>query len=365
MRYKITPYQLFIMMIILPYGSAILFFLGPKTKQDAWIAMFFYSLSGVCLQIIYTALHYKYPKDSLVEYMPKIYGKFLGNILSGVYICYFTYIASRVLRDYEEMIFNTRLNNTPMFFVGVFLIIVITYGLYKGIEVIVNLANLTFVILVGMPIVVFILAIFTEGLFTVNNLKPVLENGFLEVIINGWQLIAFPYGEEIVFTMFYPYVFENYKVRKIAILAVVIEGIILSINVILFIGVLGLEIASVSVSPFLQTVSVLKIGFLERLDTLFVVTLVVGGFFKISIFMYAAILGTSQIMNLNNTKILAIPFGIIVLFLSQIIAKNYFEHIKIGLEFVVKYIHIPLQVFIPIFTLILLYVKQIFISCKK
>jgi spore germination protein KB len=353
------------MMILLPYGSAILFFLVPETKQNAWIAMLFYSLVGVILQLIYITLYYKYPKDTLVAYMPKIYGKFLGNILSIVYICYFTYIASRVLRDYEEMIFNTRLNDTPTFFIGMFFIIVITYGVYEGIEVIANLSQLSFIILICMPILVFIVALFTKDLFTVNKLKPVLENGFSEVIIKGWPLIAFPYGEEIVFTMFYPCVSKNYEVIKIAVVAVLIEGIILSLNIVLFIGALGLETASSAVSPFLETVSVLKVGFLERLDTVFVVTLVIGGFFKISIFMYAALLGTSQIIKLNNTKTLAIPFGIIVLFLSMIIARNYFEHIKIGLEFVVKYIHIPLQVIVPIFTLLLSYVRQFYNSYKN
>lgn len=366
MKQKISLYQLFIIMVIFPYGSAILFFLVPETKQDAWIAMMFYSLGGIILQLLYTTLYYQYPKDTLVTFMPKIYGKIFGNILSATYISYFTYIGARVLRDFLELIKITGLAYTPMVFIGVIFIIIITYGVCKGIETIANTAKIFFCVMIFMPILVWILLILTGDVLNFYNLKPILQDGIIQVIKKGWPLITFPYGETILFTMIYPLVSKRNKIRKIAIAAVIFEGIILSLSTMLFIAALGVEEASKSVCPLFHIVERINIrDFLTRLDILFVVVLIMGGFFKVSLFMYAAVYGTLQITKFRSSKLLSYIFGIIILLLSQVMAESYMQHIDIGLHLVVKYIHIPLQIIIPILTLCVYYLKQLMYSKIK
>lgn len=360
MKQKITLYQLFILMTLLPYGSAILFFLVPETKQDIWIAMLFYSLAGIVLQLIYIALYYKYPKDTLVTYMPKIYGEFLGSIISIVYISYFTYIASRVLRDFQEIIFHSGLDFTPMIIIGLAFMIPITYGVAKGILPISNLAQLFFMMIILTPILVWLLSLLTPDYVKFYKLRPVLQNGLLDLIIKGWRLIPFPYGETIAFSMIYPFVLEHNKIRKAAIASIIFESITLSLNAILFITTIGIEDASNAISPFLTVARNIKISFIEGFDILFLGLLVLGGFFKVLIHTYIAVLGASQMLKLKDTKLLAIPFGIIILFLSRVIARNYFRHINIGLIFVVTYIHVPLQIIFPAFTLLVYYIKRTF-----
>ncbi|QXM05122.1 GerAB/ArcD/ProY family transporter [Crassaminicella indica] len=359
MKFKIGLYQFFIIMIIFPYGSAVLFFLAPETKQDAWIAMIVYSLGGILLQLLYTALYYRYPQDTLVTYLPKIYGRVIGNILGFIYIGYFAYISSRVLRDFLELIKITSLEYTPMLAIGIFFIIIIIYTVYSGIENISKTAQSFFIMIIFMPVFVWLLIVFTGGIFRVSNLKPILQNGIMEVIKKGWKLIAFPYGETIVFTMIYPFVLERNKIRKVAILAIIFEGIILSLNTILLITTLGVGEASTSICPLFQVVQRINIGgIITRLDVIFVVILVVGGFYKISIFMYVSVLGVAQMTSFKNIKFLSFVFGILILYLSQIIAKNYMEHIEIGLDLVVKYVHVPLQIIVPILTLIIVYSRD-------
>ncbi len=64
MKVRISAYQIFSSIILVPYGSAILFLITPKAKQDAWIALLIYIIPGVILQIIYTSLWSKYPQDT-------------------------------------------------------------------------------------------------------------------------------------------------------------------------------------------------------------------------------------------------------------------------------------------------------------
>jgi len=111
---KISAYQLFSAIVMVPYGSAVLFLITPTAKQDAWIAMFIYIIPGIILQLIYVKLWQKYPKDTIVTYMPKIFGKVIGYTLSILYIIYFAYEAARATRDIIEIIIMAVMPRMPM-----------------------------------------------------------------------------------------------------------------------------------------------------------------------------------------------------------------------------------------------------------
>ncbi|WBW99650.1 GerAB/ArcD/ProY family transporter [Oceanirhabdus sp. W0125-5] len=368
MKPKLNLYQLFILMVLLPYGTAILFYLGAEAKQDAWIAMLIYSLGGIILQLIYTTLFYKYPKDTLVTYLPKIYGKVLGSILSVIYISYFTYIGSRNIRDFLEIIKITQLSLTPMIYTGIIFTLIVIYSVNNGLKTIASTAQFFFIIIIFVPFLVWGLLLLMENVLNPSNLRPVLQDGIISIIKKGWPLITFPYGETILFTMIYPYVSKPEKVRKVAILSIIFEGIILSLSTILLIITLGVPQALNALCPFFDVVQRIDlVEFLTRLDVLFVILLMIGGFFKVSLFMYVSVMGILQIISikdfeykkikLKNTEIVSFFIGIIMLFLALIMAKNYLHHLDIGLDFVIKYIHLPLQIVIPILTLLICFLK--------
>ena len=60
---KISAYQLFSAIVMMPYGTAALYLITPEAKQDAWIAMLIYIIPAIILQLIYVELWKKYPKD--------------------------------------------------------------------------------------------------------------------------------------------------------------------------------------------------------------------------------------------------------------------------------------------------------------
>ncbi|AIF50343.1 GerAB/ArcD/ProY family transporter [Pelosinus sp. UFO1] len=358
METKISAYQLFAIMVLLLFGSAILFFLTPEAKQDAWLALLIYIPVGIIESLLYTNLYYKYPNDTIVTYLPKIFGKFIGYILSVVYILYFTYLSARIVRDFSELILIVSLPELPSLIVSITIMVIFAYGAFAGIENISRAAQLTLPILMFFVILVFILLYATPDVVKMQNLKPVLENGISSVIKHGWLLITFPYGETIFFTMIYSSVNEAANVRKVSLLAVLFVGIILSLNTIMFIVSLGVAGASASLFPLFSTMRLIKLGFLERLDVFVIVIMIIGGFFKVSIITYAAMLGTSQLIKLKDPKYLAIPFGLVIVIFSIFIAKNYPEHIVIGLKWTPLYIHIPLQIIVPLTALMIHYIKR-------
>ena len=359
MKRKISANQLFCAIILVPYGSAVLFFLAPNSKQDSWITLLIYILPTVLLQIVYTSLWKKYPSDTIVTYMPKIFGKVIGYTISILYIIYFAYIASRVLRDITELITIAVMPVMSPIIITLMLISVIGYITYLDIENPSRLTHVIFYLFVFFFILEWIFLFTTPNALKFYNLKPILENGIMPVIKEGWKLITFPFGESILLTMLYPLVVEVSKVRKATVLAIIFLGILLSLNTIMFISVLGVDFASNSTSPLLQTMRIMQIGeSFDRVDIFIILIMLLGGFIKASFFMYGAMLGTTQLLKIKATKYLALPFSILVFIISLLIAKNYFQHIYIGLVWTVLYIHLPLIIIIPIVAWLVYYIRH-------
>ena len=87
-------------------------------------------------------------------------------------------------------------------------------------------------------------------------------------------------------------------------------------------------------------------------------TLILGGFFKISLYFYVAITGIANLFNFKEPSRLVYPMGIVILILSITIASNYAEHISEGTHFISLRIFLPFQVIIPVLLLIIAFFKH-------
>jgi spore germination protein KB len=356
---KISATQLFVLVVLFEMGSAILVGIASDAKQDAWIAILLGLTGGIMLFFIYYKLYMYYPDLPLTSYVQEITGKWLGRFIGFLYIIYFIYLAARVLRDFGELLTTTIYNSTPLFVINTLMIITIIYGIHKGFEVIARVGEIYFGVVYLTAILGMLLIIFS-GLIHLGNLKPILENGVKPVIKTFLtQTINFPFGEMVVFTMLLPFVNDKKKVKIVCLSGMILSGINITITVVVNISVLGVNLFSLSTFPLLTTVGKIQIAdFIERLDVLFMLYLIIGGFFKIAIYYYAAVAGAADIFQLKNQRKLGFPLGIIVLFTSVTIASNYSEHIKEGLVVVPTYLHWPFQIIIPFMLLIIAFFRN-------
>ena len=359
LKTKISAFQLFSMILLFTYGTAALYFLAPDAKRDAWLTLLLFTPVGVILQLLYTELYYQYPEDTLVTYLPKIFGRFIGYTLSILYILFFIYNSARNLRDFAELILIAVMPEAPLLIISIVFIITFAYGAFAGLE------NMARAAQIGLPIVLFFIIIILIALYATSNvvkfynLKPVLENGIFPVVKAGLTLPSFPFGESITFAMLYCSTNEPAKVRKTSVSSIICIGILLSINTIMFIVSLGVDFASTSLFPLYESMRLIKLGgVFDKLDILIVIWLSILGSMKVSIMIYVAMLGTAQLIKINDPKYLAAPFGIGILILSILIASNYAEHIWRGQQWTLYYIHYPLVVIVPLLALIVHYVKK-------
>jgi len=249
--------------------------------------------------------------------------------------------------------------DTPLFIANALLMLVIIYTIRKGIEVIARSGELLFIFMYILAIAGFILII-SSGLIDFKNLQPVLEEGLLpSVKVALSETLYFPFTEAIVFTMILPYLNDSKKAKVTMLCATGLSGINLVITMLINISVLGVNLTARSQFPLLSTVASIQVAdFLERLDVFFMLAMVIGIFFKITILFYAATLGTANLFKITSPSRLAYPLGIVILFLSVTIASNFQEHLHEGLYIAKFILHIPLFTIIPPILLFVAFIKN-------
>jgi spore germination protein KB len=358
-KVRINPSQLFILIILFEMGSALVVAIATEAKQDAWIAVLLGMVGGIFLFLIYHRLYMFYPEMPLSSYTQKIVGKFFGRILSFMYIIYFIYCSARVLRDFGEFLVTAMYSSTPLLIINALMVLTIVYAIQKGFEVIARVGELFFILVYMLAVMGFLL-VALSGLIHLQNIQPILENGWMPVLkVTLGQTLTFPFGEMVVFTMILPFLNDRKKAKLVCIGGIVLSGINIAITALINVATLGVDLYARSPFPLLSTVGKIQLGnFIERLDVFFMIYLMIGGFFKIAIFFYAAVLGTSDIFHFESKRKLSFPIGMIILFASLTMSSNYAEHAKEGLKVVPIFLYYPFQILIPIMLLVIAYFRN-------
>lgn len=360
-KMSISHIQLFCLIVLFELGSAIVIGVGMEAKQDAWLAIVIAMIFGLMIFLMHSYLYNLYPNEPFTLFVKKIVGKHAGNALTILYTCYFLYLGSRVLRDFTDFIEIYLLSGTPNITIDLLMVAVIAYGVFLGVEVIARTGEILFFISISLGFS-FLFLVYISGKVHMENLQPVLEYGIRKVMEAAFPATTtFPFGEMIVFLMFLHYVNSSHKAKtiRICMLGIVISGLILSFAMITNIVVLGPYMVREAMLPLLETIGRVNIGgFIQRLDPLVIILLVVGGYFKISLFLTASVIGLASLEKGNKEKGYIIPLSLLMIALSIAMSSNTVEHLKIGLQIVPVYLHLPFQIGIPFVLCIIACIKN-------
>ncbi|THE13127.1 spore gernimation protein GerB [Bacillus timonensis] len=343
---KISSYQLFSLIYIFILGTTMIFPVGANGEKAAWISIIIGMVGGIPLLAMYHYLNIQYPNLLLTDYCRKILGKLIGTIIGVLYVLYFLYGAARDVRDAMELM-PLFLNETPTWAIGAMILLPITFGLFLGIEVIARTSEIFFPYIVLTVVLMVIFVIFSD-IVNVENLFPVLEPGWGKIIqgalTDAWMA---PFGEMICFTMIFAYLQPSKSPLKVGLVGVLTGGFVIVFTHLLIISVLGGDIRNESIAPLLVMVKKINVGdFIQRLDALFMIGLILNDFFKIVVFMYAAVIGAAAIFKISKNRLI-IPFSLIVMFTSMFFADSYTTHMAQS-DIVLKYVYPIFAAYIPL-----------------
>lgn len=360
---QINKNQLFVLIILFEIGSTTLFALGIDTvKQDAWLAILIAFFLGCGLLWIYTDIQRHYFDQHWGGILTAVLGKWISKPVILMYALYFIYIASLNLFDFGMSTVITVLPETPIQVVLALMVMLIIYVVvFLNIQVLSRAAEILMPILLFFFIAIYILVIIS-GIFDFKNLLPILENNTKKIMETAsFSLVNFPFGEMVVFLMYWHHVNSKQIIRKTSFLAFGIAGVFIIITNITIVAVLGVSIATIVDIPLFHVIQKINIGrFITRLDPVGIVILFIGGFFKMVLNFYAGLILLQSLFKIAHNKwfivIICISFwGFTYFHFPNVVFQRWVE-----LKVMVPYIHTIFQVIIPLLILLLLRIK-----CKK
>ncbi|WP_141433225.1 GerAB/ArcD/ProY family transporter [Bacillus sp. 03113] len=350
---KINKYQLFAMIILFLIGSSTLFELGIDAKQDAWIAVIIGMLASLVLLLLFLSIQKQEPDKNISQIFVHYFGSLFGSLLVILYSLYFMYESMRNIRDFGELTLMTFLPQTPIAIVMLIMVVLSLYAIYKGIEVVFRIGEFILPGVLFFHLLLFVLYICSD-IVHFDNLLPILENGLLPVVKKTYpEPIYFPFGQMVIFLMFWSYLNEQEKLIKTSLYAYLTSGILIMLHSLFNVVILGTTYTKISNIALLSSVRIIQIAdVFERFDALVILLIFAGLFIKATLWYLAAVLGLGQILKKDYRK-LAFPVGII-LYGACFLEPNWVTHLWIGDIIANKYYVNP--IFIIILPLLLFFV---------
>jgi spore germination protein KB len=174
---KISSFQMGMIMYPTIQATAILLvpaITAVHAKRDMWLSPIWASLIGLLTMYIAHLLNKLYPDKTLIEYVELILGRFLGKVVGLIFLLFFLHNSGILIRQYGEFIIGTFLTQTPLIVIMGTMILVCSFNVRGGLEVIGRSAQM----FVPMVLVLFIwIVILLIPDLDPKNMLPIMEHG--------------------------------------------------------------------------------------------------------------------------------------------------------------------------------------------
>lgn len=358
---KIDSKQLFSLMFLFQLGTGIVTRMGMQAKQDAWISISLGMFGALILFFfVYLQIFKRNPAIPFTGVLVKVLSKYIGLPLGLIYIGYFFLLASINTRHLGDTMGTYILTDTPVPVIIFISLLLVSYACYLGIEVLGRTAE----ILIGAMCIFGVignLTIIASGIIKIKNVQPVLEFGWLPVLKHAVPLMVFfPFGEVFLFLMFFPYLNKPELVKRTGLLSILLSGLGLSWTFLTIVSVIGYGAQVVEI-PLLSAVEKINVGhIIQRMDSIVVGTFAVGFFVKIILYVYATVIGLTDIFKFKKYQPLIFPVVSLIFIFSIVYAKNKVAYQGFFYNKMPYLVGFPLLVGIPVIVLVIIWIRAYF-----
>ncbi|WNS44417.1 GerAB/ArcD/ProY family transporter [Paenibacillus sp. MMS20-IR301] len=330
----ISPGQLFAMIVLYELGTALVVPVGLESGHAVWLSILFALPGGILLYLVFADLYLQFPDQVISGYARKILGKWIGWPVGLLFLPVLLYNGSRNLRESGDLLISASYDKTPIFIINSIMVVAVMYILIKGIEVFSRTAEIFLWIIIVMGLICNFIVL-ASGLVEYKNLFPLHGSDLREALKSAYPNIwIFPFGELVCFTTIMPQFNKARKIKKTGMLAITVSACLLSFTHAVEMGVLGENLYSRTTFPMFTTITLVNVAnFIQRLDAFVMLTLIIGVFFKMSVYCYAAVTIAADLFKVRNSRKLIIPAGVVMLFSSIISAENFPVHMNDGKVF--------------------------------
>lgn len=353
---KISGSQMAIMMNPAIFATVLLLvpaITAKDAKQDMWLSPVWSSLVGFLAVFLAYKLNKFYPQNTIIEYCEHILGKVFGKIIGAVFLLFYLHISGIIVREYGEFVSGTFLPHTPMIFIFGTMILVCSFAVYGGVEVIGRCSELIVPVVLLLYLVIFIMLIKD---LNIQNMFPIMENGITpslkgSIVPQSW------FSEYILIAFFLPYLADQKKGLKwgmISVASVMFFIVLTNFTSLLLFG----QLTSKLTYPVMIATRYISIAeFLEHLEAIVMAIWVSGTFIKITVFYYALVLGTAQWLKLSDYRPLVYPVGMLLIGFGAWSATS-LQELSHFLSTSAAFYFLSIQIVVPGLLLLVAYIRK-------
>ncbi|MFC7443117.1 GerAB/ArcD/ProY family transporter [Laceyella putida] len=260
---------------------------------DGWIAVLLGGLVAMLLGVLLVKLSQLFPGKTLYQYSQEIVGQWMGLLINLYAVGYFTLLAAFEIRAMGEVTNFFLLPATPIEVTMGLLLFASAYLVVGGINPIARLCE----VILPITILLFFLVLFMGFKnFELDNLRPVLERGWMPVI-KGLETTTLSYlGLETM--LFLPaFMSEPRQALKAVLAGIGIPVIFYVMTVIVVIGALTIDDVVTLTFPTIELVRSFELeGVLfERYESFLLAVWILQIYTTLSLCHYLAGLGLAQL----------------------------------------------------------------------
>lgn len=331
------------MSIIVSQGSASL------------LNVIYISLLALVAIFLLNLLYKKFKGMDILDISEFLFGKNFKFIIGLIFVAYFLFVASLLLRSTSENLKIIYFPSTPIPFILFFLILSVAFLSRFRLN---NIIRCNLIIVPLIIIALLIVVVLSSESFVLERVFPIFGHGIDNIFLDGSANI-FGFAN-IIFLFFIMSMLKDYKqFKKLSVISVLISGLFIFLTVASVLLAFPSNIAAGSNIPvYLQTREITLGKFIQRSDALFVLIWILAILSYLSVVTGFTLRIFKKITNIQNSSAMcysfvAVLYGISLLYSNVLQIKN----ISSGLY---KYSFIILVLGICFTILIFANIKKVF-----
>jgi spore germination protein KB len=349
---KIGSLQAVFLLVSMVLPTALLYISAHTSRhagQDGWISLMLAVFAALAIARLAVSLARRFPGQTLFQFPEHILGRWPGKAVAVLYVWWFFHMNAEIIRQFGNFLVAAFMTHTPLIVFELLIVLIAAYAVRGGLEVFTRANQIILPFILGLIIITNIL-IAPE--IDLKKLLPVFSDSGAVPVLKGAVMPASWLGEIVIVAVLLPYLDRGQKAFKIAVTATLITGLILLITFVTDIALFSPQLTVAALFPELSKVRIISLGnFLERLEAITMGIWIAGGLIKISLFYWAAVLGSAQCLELKDYRPLVLPAGVILLALSVMLHENIIEQVNFLGAFWGPYALFLFQTGIPLFLL--------------
>lgn len=320
----ISPWQMATLFLSFLTGSAVVNIPAPlvgAAKNGAWISLLLAGSVGMLLLFCILYLHKQYPGLTFIDYSRKAIGNGLTVFFSIPFLMALFLMLTNIVIDIGGFMTSTMMERTPHVVFHGLILMTAAITVREGIEVMARMFTFLLYVMTAFVTIVLFLAF---NNYHPEYLLPVLPDGFRPVLHGTYLSLGFPYLELVVFAMILPFCRKEKGnlLSKLMVSALVVNIISLLTVTICSIMVLGplTGMRKYSVFAVARMVDVAEI--IRRIESVIGMSLIAGSYMKATIVLFVITMTLSQLLKLQDDRILVYPIALVGLLMSVTMYKT-------------------------------------------